>query len=1160
MPEPASAETKGGKSPNAPAQSLMGRVAALVPATPAPRTPSQAATMENAGAARMRASMDSLARLQAQTGNPLGFRSYLARTASDAGQIAQAEGIAEREGLRWGPFDLSGITALDPRAVNAVPEWLRQIFVQAPTEAAAQNRLRVPVLSDMLMGAEIPLPLNSPSLEARYARQDPNEIVVEATPSAGQRLRGMLAGAREGIEGAGDFLMEQGAASRARHGGAPLQQALMQDVVGLAESIWRNPAQRAEQQAQLRDRLRAEADRLGDPELARQADTAALHALLPWILDYGTMLVAPEALLPGTAAKVSATARNAGDAVSDAVRAVREAEIGIRRAPVPEVRVSAPPPHNSSLEERLGPSIRHTRRGDFDWSRIPRGESAGGVAEGLEFDNIPPGAGWEGVPDTDAKPMGWAESLLDRIRQERIASEESPRVTSSPTTRVSPAPETAVQRRNDIASLQQRVWKQNDIRKLNGEPEMALRSVSIQQAEQLHDMMRANPEMSLEAAVASLRNGQRGAGTTLNSGIGPTDDNSPGLLNRLVDMVRGRGRPQAEGEGTPSPAPLPMDEASRMQRARERRVTDIRTPRGELHETIVNPTEADILRLTRPGRVAAPGLAIERGVPISSSRGVRYIKDLEGNIYVGNSYDVTHHDLVTHYGLPNRGLLDGGEIVRLPDGTLELQNNDGAMPLPRGWLSGRAAFDPARSGESDLLASGIPFGTGDDGPGILNQIVDFLRGRRPARVARPSEQQQADDYFAPRGFDGERFLYDEPTQAARQMDALEGHVGNPRRYETLANDGFSDDLTTAINRENTPAGGYEGAVQRQQAARGEQPQRSTEWYDGFKAEYGREPESADELQEFFMRTQAARRLRDQDGAPGSVMPPARVTHPYEPQRDVVPLQQQQAIERAFTPRQSVADRAMDWIRNAFPSGEGSTLGAGINPRAPAQRGNAVNNRGAEPATNAARTLEEVIPNLPTDANEWRTILNAHPWINSPSRAQVLIMATARAPDGAMRYSPGDIANLTGYTEDTIKPMVNAARRAGIPIPQRGRSPAGVPARPGGELGHRIVEAMERSARSGQRITGPQIAALLNKNHGSIKVTLNHIRSGRQGRELQERLDAVQRRLRGDQTNAGIDLSAIAPWLATGGYWAGMNLVNEQAMRSPAGEGLRPQAN
>lgn len=128
---------------------------------------------------------------------------------------------------------------------------------------------------------------------------------------------------------------------------------------------------------------------------------------------------------------------------------------------------------------------------------------------------------------------------------------------------------------------------------------------------------------------------------------------------------------------------------SSAERRLPRAVADITTPRGETHETIRNPSEADIMRLTKPGRVAQES-AIERGVAISSSRGVRYIKDAEGNIYIGNSYDMTHHDLVTYYGLPNRGLLDGGEIVRLPDGTLELQNNDGAMPLPRGWLNGRS--------------------------------------------------------------------------------------------------------------------------------------------------------------------------------------------------------------------------------------------------------------------------------------------------------------------------------------------------------------------------------------------------------------------------------------------------------------------------------------
>lgn len=92
-------------------------------------------------------------------------------------------------------------------------------------------------------------------------------------------------------------------------------------------------------------------------------------------------------------------------------------------APAPRPTSQPVPDAGRSLEEQFGPSIRHRRRGDFDWSRVGRENSAGGFAESMERGDIAPGAGWEGVPDIDAKPMGWAEGMFERVRQERLARE-----------------------------------------------------------------------------------------------------------------------------------------------------------------------------------------------------------------------------------------------------------------------------------------------------------------------------------------------------------------------------------------------------------------------------------------------------------------------------------------------------------------------------------------------------------------------------------------------------------------------------------------------------------------------------------------------------------------------------------------------------------------
>lgn len=159
-----------------------------------------------------------------------------------------------------------------------------------------------------------------------------------------------------------------------------------------------------------------------------------------------------------------------------------------------------------------------------------------------------------------------------------------------------------------------------------------------------------------------------------------------------------------------------------------RRVVDVNTPRGETHETIVNPTEADILRLTAPRREAFTGSAVERGVAPSAWSQVRYIRDGD-NVYVGNAYNVTHQDLVEAHGLQGkgRGNVEGGVIIRQPDGSLELQNDAGARPLPRGWLNGRTPASP------------------DVGARLPRQVMDAgrLSGAEFEMVRNPSEADVA---------------------------------------------------------------------------------------------------------------------------------------------------------------------------------------------------------------------------------------------------------------------------------------------------------------------------------------------------------------------------------------------------------------------------------
>ena len=268
-------------------------------------------TAEGRALAEQQAALDELA----ATGSARGLISPSLRQ-RQAGELASQQGRQRRADQRFGPIDLSGFTDADYLgAARGLPAWVDEIG-GALARWADQN-----------------IDVSSPSLERRYARPAPqftpdnaqhirdtgmpvtnvDEIVVEGTPTAGQRLRGMTAGVREGFDSAREAVAPVIAPYvEAGPGGVGI------DIPRMAQDLWRHPARRSEQEAQLRDRLRAEANYLRDQgnveqaqTVAEMADRASLEALLPFALDYPAILTAPEFAFPGTMARVGAGIRGA---------------------------------------------------------------------------------------------------------------------------------------------------------------------------------------------------------------------------------------------------------------------------------------------------------------------------------------------------------------------------------------------------------------------------------------------------------------------------------------------------------------------------------------------------------------------------------------------------------------------------------------------------------------------------------------------------------------------------------------------------------------------------------------------------------------------------------------------------------------------------------
>lgn len=116
---------------------------------------------------------------------------------------------------------------------------------------------------------------------------------------------------------------------------------------------------------------------------------------------------------------------------------------------------------------------------------------------------------------------------------------------------------------------------------------------------------------------------------------------------------------------------------------------------------IRNPSEADLARLTvRPPQNRSPN---SQG--INDFERLRFVKDDDGNLYVGNAYNFQHDDIVraatdmgasiTESGMIERQAI--GDLLR-GDGGWSLQTSrNQPQPMSRDWLNGRAPNAPARS-------------------------------------------------------------------------------------------------------------------------------------------------------------------------------------------------------------------------------------------------------------------------------------------------------------------------------------------------------------------------------------------------------------------------------------------------------------------------------
>lgn len=171
------------------------------------------------------------------------------------------------------------------------------------------------------------------------------------------------------------------------------------------------------------------------------------------------------------------------------------------------------------------------------------------------------------------------------------------------------------------------------------------------------------------------------------------------------------------------------------------------------------------------------------------------------------------------------------------------------------------------------------------------------------------------------------------------------------------------------------------------------------------------------------------------------------------------------------------------------------------------------NGAGQRTANEGGTDADFLSALPTNPEQWREAMALHPWINSPSRAQAVIMASARNADGSFVYPTSDILNATGMSsENSLSVTLNKARAAGVPVPHRRSGPGGSTAAPGGDRIARVLDIMESAERNGVYLTSTQIAERAGISQASVETVLSQVRSNRGGRHLpdsaRERLAAL----------------------------------------------------
>lgn len=246
-----------------------------------------------------------------------------------------------------------------------------------------------------------------------------------------------------------------------------------------------------------------------------------------------------------------------------------------------------------------------------------------------------------------------------------------------------------------------------------------------------------------------------------------------------------------------------------------------------------------------------------------------------------------------------------------------------------------------------------------------------------------------------------------------------------------------------------------------------------------------------------------------------------------------------------------SNRRAPWARMEESARRSSDpLSAGIIPPRKTPVGNAVNNDidellGGEAGTAANAPAQTL--NIPDDPAQWRDLVGQHPWINSPSRAQMIIMHEARNANGTGVYSVGDIAAATNQSEHSVPVLLHQARKAGVPLTPRLPGASSTQG-PGGDIAARAIDLMERAARMGERLDQATMATRIGTTRASIKASLSRLRNGHvpNAESLRERLRALE-----NKANAGNStLQDLLPWLiTTGGYFAALSTVADQGMKN-----------